>query len=76
MKLRMMDHSSQCGCDGDDVINSNSVVCSHSAAEPEEVSNVRAEHPQRCVVKTESPPGQQDAGEIEGKEPLKVGGKR
>lgn len=29
--------------------------------EPEEVSNVRAEHPQRCVVKTESPPGQQDA---------------
>lgn len=44
--------------------------------EPEEVSNVRAEHPQWCVVKTESPPGQQDAGEIEGKEPLKVGGKR
>lgn len=43
---------------------------------PEEVSNVRAEHPQRCVVKTESPPGQQDAGEIEGKEPFKVGGKR
>lgn len=42
----------------------------------EEVSNVRAEHPQWCVVKTESPPGQQDAGEIEGKEPLKVGGKR